>query len=131
MSNKHPSKPKLKLLNELIMFSLTSSYYKRNALERRSTLLKYLNQPTLAVIMLVTFALLPTVGGNESRKSSLSGSAMGDTVVRRKDQTPCPGATASVSPERSRILTASPFIATMIESFRKALNDPALIDYAN
>jgi hypothetical protein len=107
------------------------SPYERSIPKRCSTLSKYLNQPTLAVIMLVTFALLPTVGGKESRKPSLSRSATGETIVRRKDATPCPGGTSSESPGRARILTVSPSITELVESFRKVFNDPALIDYAN
>jgi hypothetical protein len=92
------------------MFSSTCSPYKPNTLKPRLRLLKYLNQPTLAVVMLVSSALLSSVGGKESRKPSLNGSATGGTVATGKDRTPCPGATPSVS---------------VAASLRKAFNDPS------
>ena len=105
-SNRHPSKPKLRLRKATTMVSP----YERSVPKWRSTLPRYLNQPALAVIMLITVALLPTVGSKESRKPSLSGRATGETAVQGKDRTPCPRAIPSVSPDRSRSLTVSSFI---------------------
>ena len=113
------------------MLSPTLSYYKRHAAASRATLLKYLSPPTLAVVLLVTFALLPNVGGRETKKLSLGKSTTGDVVIRLQVQTPCSVAPASVRPEHSLVLTAMQSIATMVDNFTKAFNDPALIDYAN
>jgi hypothetical protein len=113
------------------MFSPTLSYYKRNGVARRSTLLRYLSPPTLAVVLLVTFALLPNVGGRESKKTSLDKTTTGDVVIKLQVQTPCLVAPTPVRPEHSLVLSAMQSIASMVDSFRKAFNDPALIDYAN
>jgi hypothetical protein len=107
------------------------SPYEPGVPKRRAALLKYLNQPALAVVMLVTFALLSSVGGKESPKSPSSSSETGGTLARGKDRTPCPGATPSVSLESSRILSVNLLLTQVVERLRKAFNDPALIDYAN
>ena len=99
----------------------------------RSTLHKYLNQQTLALLMFIVLALLGTIGGKESqmKQPSFNKGAIGDLTIRHQDQNGCAGVTKPGAPKKSSPIISWQSVATVVNSFREAFNDPSLIDYAN
>ena len=68
----------------------------------RSTLHKYLNQQTLALLMFIVLALLGTIGGKESqiKQPSFDKGTIGDLTIRHQDQGGCAGATKPGAPKK-------------------------------
>ena len=99
----------------------------------RSTLHKYLNQQTLALLMFIDLALLGTIGGKESqmKQPSFNKGAIGDLTIRHQDQGGCAGATKPGAPKKSSPMISWQSVATMVNNFKEAFNDPSIIDYAN
>jgi len=99
----------------------------------RSTLHKYLNQQTLALLMFIVLALLGTIGGKESqiKQPSFDKGTIGDLTIRHQDQDGCAGVTKPGAPKKSSPIISLQSVATVVNSFREAFNDPSLIDYAN
>jgi hypothetical protein len=115
------------------MFSSAYHYQKPNTTRPASTLLKYLSQRTLAVLMFIALALLASVAGkkSEANQPSLDKSTSGDLVIRHRDHDACSVATKSLGPKKFSLLTSWQSIAAMMNSFKEAFNDPSIIDYAN
>ena len=99
----------------------------------RSTLHKYLNQQTLALLMFIILALLGTIGGKESqiKQPSFDKGTIGDLTLRHQDQGGCADVTKPGAPKKSSPMTSWQSMATMLNNFKEAFNDPSLIDYAN
>ncbi len=94
-------------------------YYRKSFREKAApTLLKYVSQRSLAVLLFVAFALLASVGNKSSNKRS-------------------PGLSSSLAISQARdrqtylSLNPSPLIDKVVASVKDAFNDPALIEYAN
>jgi len=99
----------------------------------RSTLHKYLNQQTLALLMFIVLALLGTIGGKESqiKQPSFDKGTIGDLTIRNQDQGGCAGATKPGAPKKSSPIISWQSVAAILNSFKEAFNDPSLINYAN
>ena len=110
------------------MFSHSFYHQLPASVRVRSTLHKYLNQRTLALLMFIVLALLGTIGGKESqtKQPSFDKGTIGDLTIRHQDQGGCAGA-----PKKSSPIISWQSIATMVNNFKEAFNDPSLIDYAN
>ena len=115
------------------MFSHSFYHQMPASVRVRSTLHKYLNQQTLALLMFIVLALLGTIGGKESqmKQPSFNKGAIGDLTIRHQDQGGCAGATKPGAPKKSSPIISWQSVATVVNSFREAFNDPSLIDYAN
>ena len=115
------------------MFSHSFYHQMRASVRVRSTLHKYLNQQTLALLMFIVLALLGTIGGKESqmKQPSFNKGAIGDLTIRHQDQDGCAGVTKPGAPKKSSPIISWQSVATVVNSFREAFNDPSLIDYAN
>ena len=115
------------------MFSHSFYHQMPASVRVRSTLHKHLNQQTLALLMFIDLALLGTIGGKESqmKQPSFNKGAIGDLTIRHQDQGGCAGATKPGAPKKSSPIISWQSVATVVNSFREAFNDPSLIDYAN
>jgi hypothetical protein len=110
------------------MFSHSFYHQLPASVRVRSTLHKYLNQRTLALLMFILLALLGTIGGKESqtKQPSFDKGTIGDLTIRHQDQGGCAGA-----PKKSSPIISWQSVATVVNNFKEAFNDPSLIDYAN
>jgi hypothetical protein len=110
------------------MFSHSFYHQLPASVRVRSTLHKYLNQRTLALLMFIVLALLGTIGGKESqtKQPSFDKGTIGDLTIRHQDQGGCAGA-----PKKSSPIISWQSVATVVNNFKEAFNDPSLIDYAN
>jgi hypothetical protein len=114
------------------MFSITHYYHKSNPLGLSSSPLRFLNQRTLAVAMFLAFALLGIIGGKESNtQKSPVGSALMHDGVNRQNSTACPTATKPAKLKKSLIVSSWQSVERAGAAFRRAFNDPSLIEYAN
>jgi hypothetical protein len=110
------------------MFSHSFYHQLPASVRVRSTLHKYLNQRTLALLMFFVLALLGTIGGKESqtKQPSFDKGTIGDLTIRHQDQGGCAGA-----PKKSSPIISWQSVATVVNNFKEAFNDPSIIDYAN
>jgi hypothetical protein len=110
------------------MFSHSFYHQLPASVRVRSTLHKYLNQRTLALLMFIVLALLGTIGGKESqtKQPSFDKGTIGDLTIRHQDQGGCAGA-----PKKSSPIISWQSVATVVNNFKEAFNDPSIIDYAN
>jgi hypothetical protein len=99
---------------------IASPIYHRKSFREKAapTLLKYVSQRLLAVILFIALALLASVGNKSSNKRNpgLSGSL---AISQSRDQQTY----LSLNPRR--------LVDQVVASIRDAFNDPALIEYAN
>jgi hypothetical protein len=110
------------------MFSHSFYHQLPASVRVRSTLHKCLNQQTLALLMFIVLALLGTIGGKESqtKQPSFDKGTIGDLTIRHQDQGGCAGA-----PKKSSPIISWQSVATVVNNFKEAFNDPSIIDYAN
>ena len=94
---------------------------------------RYLTMRVLATVMFIAFAVLASTGGKESKlkKPSFDKGPMGDPIIRHQDQGGCVGMTKPGKPIKSSPIISWQSVATMVNSFKEAFNDPSLIECAN
>jgi|SRR5580693_2682544 hypothetical protein len=94
-------------------------YYRKSFREKaKPTLLKYVSQRSLAVLLFIAFALLASVGNKSSNKRD-PGLSSSLAISQSRDQQTY----LSLNPRR--------LIDKVFASVKDAFNDPALIEYAN
>jgi hypothetical protein len=97
-----------------------SPLYHRKSFKEKApqTLLKYVSQRSLAVILFIAFALLASIGNKPSdkRKSGLNTNF---------------GISQSLDQQRYLSLNPRQLFENVVGSIKDAFNDPALIEYAN
>jgi len=82
----------------------------------------------LATALFIAFAVLASIGGKESQTKQpwFDKGTVGDLTIRHQDQGGCAGA-----PKKSSPIISWRSVATVVNNFKEAFNDPSLIDYAN
>ena len=87
----------------------------------------------LATAMFIAFALLASIRGKESqtKQPPFDKGTIGDLTIRNLDQDGCAGVTNPGAPEKSSPMVSWQSIATIVNIFKEAFNDPSLIEYAN
>ena len=114
------------------MFSPTYHYHTSNTPRLSSSPLRFLNQRTLAVAMFLAFALLGIIRRKESNtQKSPVGSALTHDGVNRQNSIVCPTATKPAKPKKSLVVSSWQSVERAEEAFRRAFEDPSLIEYAN
>jgi hypothetical protein len=113
------------------MFSPTYHYQKSSSLHASSSLLKFVTQRTLALIMFIGFALLGVVGGKEPTDKTPSEKGTIFNQVGSQDHNSCPDTTRAGQSNKSLLLTSWGSVAAIAISVKEAFNDPALVKYAN
>jgi hypothetical protein len=100
------------------------------------TLHRYLTMRALATAMFIAFvvlARLASIGGKESqtKQPSFDKGAIGDLTIRYQDQGGCTDVTKPGTPKKSSPMISWQSVATTVNNFKEAFNDPSLIEYAN
>lgn len=99
---------------------IASPIYHRKSFREKAapTLLKYVSQRSLAVLLFIALALLASVGNKSSNKRN-PGLSSSLAIAQSRDQQAYP----SLNPRR--------LVDKVFASIKDAFNDPALIEYAN
>ena len=94
---------------------------------------RYLTMQVLATAMFIAFAVLASIGGEESqtKNPSFDKDTMGDLTFRHQNQGGCAGVTKPGAPKKSLPIISWQSVATVVNNFKEAFNDPSLIEYAN
>lgn len=97
------------------------------------TLRRYLTMHVLATVMFIALAVLTSIRGNEpqTKQPLLDKDTINDLTIRHQDQGGCAGSTKPGEPKKSLPVISWQSVAMIVNNFKKAFNDPALIDYAN
>ena len=97
------------------------------------TLRRYLTMRVLATAMFIAFAVLASIGGKETQTQQpwFDKGTIGDLTIRHQDQGGCAGATKPGAAKKSSPMISWQSVATTVNNFKEAFNDPSLIDYAN
>ena len=92
------------------------------------TLRRYLTMRVLATALFIAFAVLASIGGKETQTKQplFDKGTIGDLTIRHQDQGGCAGA-----PKKSSPIISWQSVATVVNNFKEAFNDPSIIDYAN
>jgi hypothetical protein len=92
------------------------------------TLRRYLTMRVLATALFMAFAILASIGGKETQTKQplFDKSTVDDLTLRQQDQGGCADA-----PKKSSPMISWQSIATVMNNFKEAFNDPSIIDYAN
>src|SRR6266571_4067309 len=92
------------------------------------TLRRYLTMRVLATALFIAFTVLASIGGKETQTKQplFDKGTVGDLTIRHQDQGGCAGA-----PKKSSPIISWRSVATVVNNFKEAFNDPSLIDYAN
>ncbi len=92
------------------------------------TLRRYLTMRVLATALFIAFAVLASIGGKETQTKQplFDKGTIGDLTIRHQDQGGCAGA-----PKKSSPIISWQSVATVVNNFKEAFNDPPIIDYAN
>jgi hypothetical protein len=87
----------------------------------------------LATAMFIVFAVLTAIGGKESqtKNPSFDKDTIGDLTFGHQDQGGCAGVTKPGASKKSSPIISWQSVATTVNNFKEAFNDPSLIDYAN
>jgi hypothetical protein len=94
-------------------------YHRKSSREKAApTLLKYVSQGSLAVLLFIALAVLASVGNKSSNKRN-PGLRSSLAISQSRDQQTDP----SLNPRR--------LVDKVFASIKDAFNDPALIEYAN
>jgi hypothetical protein len=115
------------------MFASPHNHHKPGTSPVPYTLRRYLTMRVLATAMFVAFVVLASIGGKESqtKQPSFSKGTIGDLTVRHQDQGGCADVTKPGAPKKSSPIISWQSVATMVNNFKEAFNDPSLIEYAN
>jgi len=87
----------------------------------------------LATALFIAFAVLASIGGKEAQTKQplFDKGTVGDLTIRHQDRGGCADVTKPGAPKKSSPMISWQSVATMVNSFKEAFNDPSLIDYAN
>jgi hypothetical protein len=87
----------------------------------------------LATALFIAFTVLASIGGKEAQTKQplFDKGTVGDLTIRHQDQGGCADVTKPGAPKKSSPMISWQSVATMVNSFKEAFNDPPLIDYAN
>jgi hypothetical protein len=115
------------------MFASPLNHHKPGTSPVPYTLRRYLTMRVLATAMLIVFAVLASIGGKESqtKQPSFEKGTIGDLTVGHQDHGGCADVTKPGAPKKSSPMISWQSIATMVNDFKEAFNDPSLIEYAN
>ena len=115
------------------MFASLFNHHKPGTSPVSYTLRRYLTMRVLATAMFVAFAVLASVGGKESRtkQPSFDEGTIGDLTIRHQDQGGCADVAKPGARKKSSPMISWQSVATMVNNFKEAFNDPSLIEYAN
>jgi hypothetical protein len=115
------------------MFASPLNHQKPGTSPVSYTLRKYLTMRVLATAMFIAFAVLASVGGKETQTKQplFDKSTVGDLTLRHQDQSGCADVTKPGAPKKSSPMISWQSIATTVNNFKEAFNDPSLIEYAN
>ena len=110
------------------MFASSLNYHKPGTSPVPYTLRRYLTMRVLATALFVAFAVLASIGGKETQTKQplFDKSTVGDLTLRHQDQGGC-----ADSPKKSSPMISWQSVATVMNNFKEAFNDPSIIDYAN
>src|SRR5438270_1549648 len=97
------------------------------------TLRRYLTMRVLATALFIASAVLASIGGKEAQTKQplFDQGTVGDLTIRHQDQGGCADVTKPGTPKKSSPMISWQSVATVVNSFREAFNDPSIIDYAN
>jgi hypothetical protein len=115
------------------MFASPLNHHKPGTSPVPYTLRRYLTMPVLATALFIAFAVLASIGGKEAQTKQplFDKGTVGDLTIRHQDQGGCADVTKPGAPKKSSPMISWQSVATMVNSFKEAFNDPSLIDYAN
>ena len=115
------------------MFASPLNHHKPGTSPVPYTLRRYLTMRVLATALFIAFALLASIGGKETQTKQplFDKSSVGDLTLRHQDQGGCAGATKPGTTKKSTPTISWQSVATMVNNFKEAFNDPSIIDYAN
>ena len=115
------------------MFASPLNHQKPSPSSVPYTLRRYLTMRVLATAMFIAFAVMASIGGKESQTKQpwFDKGTIGDLTIRHQDQGGCAGATKPDAPKKSTLRISWQSVATMVNNFKEAFNDPSLIEYAN
>jgi len=87
----------------------------------------------LATALFIAFAVLASIGGKEAQTKQplFDKGTVGDLTIRHQDRGGCADVTKPAAPKKSSPMISWQSVATMVNSFKEAFNDPSLIDYAS
>jgi hypothetical protein len=116
-----------------IMFASLFNHHKPGTSPVSYTLRRYLTMRVLATAMFVAFAVLASVGGKESqtKQPSFNKGTIADLTIRHQDQGGCADVAKPGARKKSSPMISWQSVATMVNNFKDAFNDPSLIEYAN
>src|SRR6202162_6525759 len=94
---------------------------------------RYLTMRVLATAMVIALAVLASIGGkgSQTKQPLFDKGAIGDLTIRHQDQGGCADVTKPGEPKKSSPMISWQSVATMVNGFKEAFNDPSLIEYAN
>jgi len=115
------------------MFASPLNHHKPGTSPISYTLRRYLTMRVLATATFIAFAVLGSVGGKESRtkQPSFEKGTIGDLTIRHQDQGGCADVAKPGARKKSSPMISWQSVATMVNGFKEAFNDPSLIEYAN
>jgi hypothetical protein len=87
----------------------------------------------LATALFIAFAVLASIGGKETQTKQplFDKGTVGDLTIRHHDQGGCADGTKPGAPKKSSPMISWQSVATVVNNFKEAFNDPSLIDCAN
>jgi hypothetical protein len=115
------------------MFASPLNHHKPGTSPVPYTLRRYLTMRVLAIALFIAFAVLASIGGKETqgKQPLFDKSTVGDLTLRHQDQGGCADATKPGAPKKSSPIISRQSVATVVNNFEEAFNDPSIIDYAN
>ena len=115
------------------MFASPLNHHKPGTSPVPYTLRRYLTMRVLATAMFIAFAVLASIGGEESqtKRPSFDKGAIGDLTVRHQDQGGCADVRKPGVPKKSSPMISWQSLATTANDFKEAFNDRSLVEYAN
>jgi hypothetical protein len=115
------------------MFASPFNHHNPGTSPAQYTFRRYLTMRVLATAMFIAFAVLASIGGKESqtKQPSFHKGTIGDLTIRYQDQGGCADVAKPDAPKKSSPRISWQSVATMVNNFKEAFNDPSLIEYAN
>jgi hypothetical protein len=115
------------------MFASPLNHHKPGTRPVPYALRRYLTMRVLATAMFIGFAVLASVGGKESqtKQPSFDKGTIGDLTIRHQEEGGCADVAKPGAPKKSSPMISWQSVATIMNDFKEAFNDPALIEYAN
>jgi len=115
------------------MFASPLNHHKPGTSPVPYTLRRYLTMRVLATALFIAFVVLASIGGKETQTKQpwFDKGTIGDLTIRHQDQGGCADVTKPGAPKKSSPMISWQSVATVVNNFKEAFNDPPLIDYAN